>query len=528
MAKLLLVTGRLAEPIVRESVKRSGTAHVIDIAVAPIDVAALMTTDYIARFLISKGVKKGDYDLIIVPGLVKGSCRVIEDIIGIKAVKGTINAYDLVELLKLDDLSILSTDVPADDVIRDILINRNVDILVKLEKKACSEGFSIDKLCIPINPPPIRVVSEIAFAHTLPQDVLLKKVKHLIDSGADIISLGFEALNPHPDDVYRVVKLVKKEFDYPLAIDTAIPSEIVRGVEAGCDIVINIDMVNVDKVAERIKDVAVVVIPRDPKTNLIPKSVKERVEVLKRTVDYVKERGVEKVIADAILDPLPNLLLNSFLAYHTFKTSKPEIPLFVGIGNVTELIDVDSVGVNAILVELAYEVGASLVLTSEHSTKTFGSTREVKIASQMVSLAHTLGVPPKDLGISLLILKDKKAYKYSIDEKVDIVVVAEEKHVEPELDPIGVFRVNVNHDEGCIEALYIGRKGRILIKGRSAKALRDEIIARGLVTQLSHAMYLGAEFAKAEEALRLGKNYVQEAPLFKLPKPMEIHQLNQA
>lgn len=520
MAKVLIVTGRLAEAVVREAVARSNTKHFVEIVVAPVDVAAFLTTKYVAKFLSEIGVKKGDYDYIMIPGLAKGCGKDVEEVLGIKTVKGCINAYDLTELLKLEDLSILSEDKPADEILHNIIMARNKKLLIELENSISSSSLLIGKLRIPLTPPPIRIASEIPFTHTLNETNLYNKISYLIENGADIISLGFEALEPHPDAVYKVVRFVKKEFDVVVAVDTAISSEIVKGIEAGCDMITNIDLNNIEIVARNSKDVAIVIVPRDPYTNSIPLNISQRVELLSKTLNYAKTIGIDKILADAVLDP-PGSIFNSMLAYHIFKSQHPEIPMFMGIGNVTELMDVDSVGVNALLVELAQEISVSVVLTSECSDKTYGSTRETKIAAQMTTLAKAMNTIPKNLGLSLLILKDKKRNNIRLTNYQEIITVSE-KETNYSLDPVGIFKINVNHDEGYIEALYIGRKGRILIKGKTAKTIRDEILSRELVSMLSHAMYLGGELTKAEEALRIGKNYVQDCPLFSLPKPYKF------
>ncbi|MEM4788494.1 MAG: dihydropteroate synthase-like protein [Ignisphaera sp.] len=521
MARILIVTGRLAEPIVREAVIRSSTKHVVDIIVAPVDVAAFLTPNYIASYLKSKGVTKDMYDLVMVPGTVKGSCKVIEEVLGVKAVKGTLNAYDVSELLKLEDMSILSEEKPADNILQGITLDINRRVLLDLEEKAKISSITVGRLPIPITPPPIRVTTEIAFAHKLSDDVILKKVSKLIDSGVDIVSVGFEALESHPDAVYRCVKLIKKEFDIPVAIDTSIPNEIIKGVEAGCDMVINLDLTNIEQIHRYIKNLAAVVIPRNPSTGSIPINPDERVELLGKTVEKLISLGIEKILADTVLDP-PGRIFSSLLAYSKFKNLYPGIPMFMGVGNVAEFMDVDSVGVNALLIEIAQEIGVSVVLVSEYSTKTQGSTLEAKIAAQMMAIASARKSTPKDLGLSLLILKDKRRDEYIPSEDVSETVVASEEEKEWELDPMGIFKIYVNHDEGYIWALYIGRKGKILIKGRTAKTIRNEILKRELVSSLSHAMYLGIELAKAEEALRIGKNYIQELPLFNVPKPINI------
>ncbi len=518
LARILIVTGRLAEPIVRR-VLGSVAGYEIDVFVAPVDIAAFMTVDYVAKLLAGR-VGKNSYDYIILPGLVRGSGKVVESVTGVRTVKGPVNAVDLPDVLKVG-LDVLSPDKPADEVLQSLRLERCKRVLAEVEKRALEKrGFAVGGLYVALEPPPIRVASEISHSHMLSDEELVKRVSYLIESGADVISLGFEALEPHPDDVHRVVRAVKSVFDVPIAIDTSIPSEILRGVEAGADMVINIDLTNIEHVKGVDKNIAVVAIPRNPADNSIPRDYGERVELLAKTVDVVKSHGFEKVFADAILEPIGNTF-KSLQAYAKFKEIRKDVPLFMGIGNVAELIDADSVGVNAILVALAQEIGASMVLTVEHSTKAKGSTREVKIATQMMAIASSLETLPKDLGISLLILKDKRRYDTPIDN-YDQVVYAEEEEKPYTLDPMGVFKIRVNHEEGYIEALYIGRKGRILIKGRTAKAIRNKIVELGLASQTSHALYLGAELAKAEEALKLGKNYVQEQPLFMLPKPIKI------
>jgi dihydropteroate synthase len=82
-------------------------------------------------------------------------------------------------------------------------------------------------------------------------------------------------------------------------------------------------------------------------------------------------------------------------------------PLFFGAGNVVELMDADSPGINALLAGMAHELGASIIFTSEHSDKTKGSIAEMRRATEMMALLE--GRPyPKDLGIDLLLIKEKR------------------------------------------------------------------------------------------------------------------------
>lgn len=51
------------------------------------------------------------------------------------------------------------------------------------------------------------------------------------------------------------------------------------------------------------------------------------------------------------------------------------------------------------------------------------------------------------------------------------------------------------------------------MRGRSAEPMLLGVVREGLISQLSHAGYLGAELAKAEQALRLRLRYEQDQPL---------------
>jgi tetrahydromethanopterin S-methyltransferase subunit A len=55
-----------------------------------------------------------------------------------------------------------------------------------------------------------------------------------------------------------------------------------------------------------------------------------------------------------------------------------------------------------------------------------------------------------------------------------------------------------------------------IMRGRTAEPLLLGLLREGIVTELSHAGYLGVELTKAEMALKLGKPYEQDKPIGKL------------
>lgn len=75
----------------------------------------------------------------------------------------------------------------------------------------------------------------------------------------------------------------------------------------------------------------------------------------------------------------------------------------------------------------------------------------------------------------------------------------------------------VNREDQEIVAIHYmqGRKEtEVIIKGKTASEIAQTVIALNLVSRLDHVAYLGAELKKAEIALKTGRSYLQDYPLF--------------
>jgi dihydropteroate synthase-like protein len=223
-------------------------------------------------------------------------------------------------------------------------------------------------------------------------------------------------------------------------------------------------------------------------------------------------------LADLILEPSD--VLESFIAFRQFADRNPNVPLFVGVSNVTELMDADSVGVNALLARLSSEVGASILLATEKSDKAKGTVGEEVAAAKMMFLAKKRCSVPKDLGVDLLLLKDKRNREELYDKAFEknVRVIAAEKPDLTELDALGSFTIVVDRINGYVVALHYSlakmEKPDKIIKGKTADAIYSKIIELGLVSREDHVAYLGSELAKAEIALRTGKEYIQDRAMF--------------
>ncbi len=250
------------------------------------------------------------------------------------------------------------------------------------------------------------------------------------------------------------------------------------------------------------------------------RKLKTRVKYLEEIIAKAKKLGVSRCLADLILEPTD--ILESFIAFREFADRNPDVPLFIGVSNVTELMDADSVGVNALLVRLSQEVDASILLATEKSDKAKGTVAEEVAASKMMFLAKKRGSVPKDLGIDLLILKDKHVHEELYDKKLEAVakvVNASDKSEAATLDSEGMFKIAVDREDNVLVAVhYISfdmSKPVNIIKGKTADSIYTKIVEMGLVSRLDHAAYLGSELAKAEVALKTGKEYIQDSSLFK-------------
>ena len=82
-------------------------------------------------------------------------------------------------------------------------------------------------------------------------------------------------------------------------------------------------------------------------------------------------------------------------------------------------------------------------------------------------------------------------------------------------DPKGYFVISIEPDKGEIVLRHYlpDHTPSHEMRGRGASSMALGLLREGLVTQLSHAAYLGEELAKAQTAIQLGLRYDQDRPL---------------
>jgi dihydropteroate synthase-like protein len=488
--QILIVTGQKAAEMVKNTI-----GDLAQILVLDINIAAFTTPNRL-----KKSIPDKKFDLIIIPGLVSADFSKLERQLNTPIRLGPKNAVDLdIVLSNIDEIE-LSVMIPACELMTEFRRKTAISTLKEIETTA-SYAFWLGNLKIG-GDSTMKVMAEIVDATALTEDKLTEKIHLFQAKGADIIDLGV-GMAAQIKEVEYTVAAAKKTASVPLSIDTVEPELIIAAVHGGVDMVLSLNATNITTAGPVIADA-------DISAVVLPDSGNE-LKSLIVNIKMAQDMGIKKIIADPVLDPPGENMVDSVIRYKQFSRSFAEIPMFFGVGNITELIDADSVGVNALLTVIGWDVGADILFTPEYSDKARGSIAELKVAAQMTALAKYRSSPPKDLGLDLLVLKEKRFRPFD-DIPVDYIEAHDTGRWK--CDPSGSFKISISNS---IIENGIMKNGRIIAKhtnctivGDSAKEIFDTAHALGLVSRLDHAAYLGRELMKAQLAVRTKRSYSQD------------------
>lgn len=436
---ILFVTGRLAESSLRSVVTPLGERFGFDpqIAVLGISVAALMHVDWVARKLQPfEGVTK-----VILPGWCQGDLAPLQRTWNLPVERGPKDLFDLPE-------SFGAAKRPAVD----------------------------------LSQYDIEILAEINHAPRLSLDELLRQADAYRQSGADVIDVGCI-----PGECWSAIGTAVRSLrgeGHRVSVDSFDRTEVTAAVEAGAELVLSVNHTNRDWAAE---------VPAE--WVIIPDEL-NHLDSMHDTANRLRLAD-RKTRLDPILEPIGFGFAASLERYFTVRRDHPEAALMMGIGNLTELSDVDSAGLNFLLAALCQELRVGSVLTTQVIPWCRSAVKEFDLARRIVrhSLHHR--VLPKHVSAELLLLRDPKQRELGDAALTELAG----RLTDPN------FRIFAERGEVHI----MNRDG--YWHGDDPYEVFDRVLTQAGPFSAEHAFYLGYELSKARTALALGKNYVQDETL---------------
>ena len=436
------VTGKLAEPALREIVAsiaiKQGFEYTID--VLPITVAALMTPQWLLKHMrIPEQATR-----VVLPGYLQTGIDEIRSAVSTPIECGPKDVRDL-----------------------PILFGR---------KRFKGDDYGQQS---------IEIIAEINYAPRLSLEALIAQARQLVSDGADRIDLGCEP-GFRWSQVTEAVKAIK-DLGIALSIDTFDTWEASAAVTAGATLVLSVNKTNRHAAMDWGCEVVVV-----------PDETSEFEPSLLETVEFLAKSNVPFRL-DPILEPIGCGFAASLGRYLKTRAMFPEAAMMMGIGNLTELTDCDSAGLNTLLLGFCEEQQIGSVLTTQVISWAQSSVKECDLARRLVNYAVRHKIPPKHFEERLVMLRDPSRANFSAESIESLVANIKDNN----------YRILIDDQQ-----LHLISAG-VHIRGTDPFDMMEELMSlpESRNVDQSHAFYLGFELAKALTALTLGKRYEQDESL---------------
>lgn len=325
----------------------------------------------------------------------------------------------------------------------------------------------------------LEIIAEINHASRLSLNQIIDQATKYRASGADRIDIGCD-----PGDNWTGVgESVQSLTDLGLrvSIDSFNPVEVDSAVRAGADLVLSVNRSNRHHALDW-GDAEVVAIPDVP----------DDLDSLCETRAYLVENKIRYRL-DPILEPFGHGLMASLERYAEVRRRFPNDPIMMGVGNVTELTDVDSAGLNVFLVGICAELEIQSVLTTEVINWARSSVREIDLARRLMFHAIQNKQVPKYIEPDLVMLRDVRVHEHGPEILAQLQATIKDPNWRLFAESGWLYAMNRDH----------------FLSDTDPFALFDKM----QVDDASHAFYLGYELAKAKTALTLNKWYRQDQSL---------------
>ncbi|HEY3326947.1 MAG TPA: DUF6513 domain-containing protein [Novimethylophilus sp.] len=433
-ANILFLTGKLAENSLNKVLAGIQPADFeYQVAQLGISVAALMTPEFIARRLSdARGA-----DRIVIPGLCRGDLAPLVEKYGVPVERGPEDLKDLPQYFghggKAPDLSRYAT----------------------------------------------RIFAEIVEATELTVEQIVARAERYRAQGANVIDLGClpNTPFPHMEDAIRALQSLGMQ----VSVDSLNSDDLLRAGHAGADYLLSLTEKTL-WIADEVPSTPVLI---PAKAGSLPS--------LYRAIDGMQKKG-RAFLADPILDPIPFGLAESIVRYHRLRKRYPDIAIMMGIGNLTELTDADTAGINAMLFGIIAELRINAVLTTAVSPHASNAVAEADVARRVMFAAEEDRRLPRDYSNGLLGLHDRRPFPYTPEEIEEFAAQVKDSNFRIQVSENGVHIYNRDGLHCDIDPFRL-------------YPLLD------VDDDASHAFYLGVELARAQIAWQLKKRYAQDEEL---------------
>ncbi len=442
---ILFLTGKLAEKQLHRILEKMQPEFTYTVHQLGLKVAALMTTDMVARRLHDTF----GADRIILPGRCRGD---------------------------IEALSRHFNNLP---------VMRGPEELKDLPQYFGQKAHSYD-----LSQYRVKIFAEITDAPNLSVGEVLERARYYQHNGADVIDLGCLPSTPFPHMEELIQAL--KSTGFLVSIDSLEDQDLLRGGKAGADYLLSLHESSL-WIADEVASTPI----------LIPK-LHEDLASLDRAIKGMQDRG-RAFIVDPILDPIHFGFTQSLVRYQAVRSQHPDVEMMMGVGNITELTHADTVGMNALLLGICSELDINHILATEVSRHACRAIKEADVARRIMFAAKQHGTLPKHIHPGLLTVHEPSPFPYTLpeiqelageikDPSFRIQTSNEGLHIfnrdglHSAADPFALYpKLQVEKDGG--HAFYLGVElARAEIAWQLGKRFtQDQALAWGCATDLAEA-----------------------------------------
>ncbi|MFZ9610026.1 MAG: DUF6513 domain-containing protein [Methylococcales bacterium] len=352
---VLFLTGKLAEKQLRNILDKMQPNFTYTVHQLGLKVAALMTTDMIARRLSDTF----GADRVIVPGRCRGNLDVLSKTLGLPIDRGPEELKDLPQYFG------------------------------KVAQKPDLSRYSL------------KIFAEIVDAPNVSVEEVVKRAHYYKKNGADVIDIGCLPSTDFPQ-MEAIIRALKRE-GFMVSIDSLEPEDLLRGAKAGADYMLSLHEGSL-WVADEVTAIPILIPEKHEDLSSLDRAIK-RMQAKKRAF-----------IVDPILDPLHFGFTQSIVRYHEVRKNYPDIEMMMGVGNITELTHADTAGMNALLLGICSELDINNILATEVSQHACRAIKEADLARRILFTAKEHDTLPKHIDNGLMALHETSPFPYSLDE----------------------------------------------------------------------------------------------------------------